>query len=83
MEPKVIEAIMEARRTGTGVRSVPANLRNKGKTSSSFLRIVVKAWVADSPWAVTLTTVVMRQRGLEGEELRTIYWEESRETRST
>ena len=82
VDSRAIESIMEARREGMGVKGVPSGLKHKGKTSSSFYRIVVKAWLADSPWAVTLTAVVMRHKGPKGEELRTVYWKEGRETRS-
>ena len=83
VDSRAIESIMEARQEGMGVKSVPAGLKHKGKTSSSFYRIVVKAWLADSPWTVTLTAVVMRHEGPGGEELRPIYWKEDRETRNT
>lgn len=82
LDSRAIESIMEARREGMGIKSVPAGLKYKGKTRSSFYRIVVKAWLADSPWTVTLTTVVMRHKGPEGDQLKTIYWKEGRETRN-
>ncbi len=83
LDPKTIEAIMEARREGMGIKGVPAGLKHKGKTSSSFYRVEVKAWFENSPWAVTLTAVVKRYKGPDGEELRPVYWKEGRETRST
>ncbi len=82
VDARYIESIMKARQEGMGVKSVPAGLRHNGKTSSSFYRIVVKAWLADSPWAVTLTAVVKRHEGPAGEELRPVYWKETRETRN-
>ncbi len=82
LDSEAIEAIMKAREEQRSIRTVPHGMKHKGKISSAYYRIEVKAWLDNGPWTVVITSVVKRQKGPGGQELKPIYWKETRETRS-
>ena len=82
LDSKAIEAIMHARKEQRGLKTVPHGMKHKGKVNSAYYRIEIKAWLDSGPWTVVITSVVRRQKGPEGQELKPIYWKETRETRS-
>ncbi len=81
-DSRSIEAIMKAREEQMGLKTVPHGMKHKGKVNSAYYRIEIKAWLVGGPWVVVITSVVKRQKGPVGQELKPIYWKESRETRS-
>ncbi|KKK52023.1 hypothetical protein LCGC14_3109110, partial [marine sediment metagenome] len=81
-DSRSIEAIMKAREEQRGIKTVPHGMKHKGKVNSAYYRIEIKAWLVGGPWVVVITSVVRRQKGPKGQELKPIYWKETRETRS-
>jgi type II secretory pathway component PulK len=84
VDPIDIESLITKRAAMNGLKKLPRWIDpNNGNTSTAFYRIEIKARMKESPQTVTVTAVVMRVEGEEGEELRTVYWKEGRETGRT
>lgn len=78
-----IVSIISRRESQDGLRDIPRELSGMGLTRSFNFRIQASAFVAGSPQALRITSIVKRTLGPRGPELAILYWKEDFENSGT
>lgn len=80
LDPVEASSIIDMRQSMNGIRHIPSKLARKGTPFSRVFRIEARASLGQSPEVYVITSIVRRQPGPKGQELKTVYWKERIET---